>query len=662
MLQLDNVSKAFGGQTLFNSLTWRINPGERVGLVGPNGAGKTTLCKIIVGIEGADDGRVVSPSSYRIGYLPQEVSLTSDRSVLDEVLSGRGEVLALEQRMEALTEQMAAAGEDEEAQRHLSEKYGELEQRFQVMGGYALRAQARGILAGMGFDEEAMGRPIRTFSGGWQMRVLLCRLLLQSPDLLLMDEPTNHLDLPSMEWLENFLKDYAGSVVIISHDRYFLNRMINRVADLSGRKLTVYTGNYDHFLSQREQQRELLMKQAEKQRKEIEHMEDFVRRFKAKATKARQAQSRVKALEKIERIEVPQEENRKMVLRFPQPSRSGQEVLRLADIRKAYGDHVVYDGVDFRVERGERIALVGPNGAGKSTLLKVLAENTPFEGERLLGYNVTINFFAQHQVEALDLSATPLQEMERAASPDIVGQVRNILGAFLFSGDAVLKKISVLSGGEKSRLAMARMMLTPANLLLLDEPTNHLDIASRDVLEDALSNYQGTICFISHDRHFINALATRVVHVEHGALIDYPGDYEYYTWKRRQEAEAAALSEIEAAALAEDDAGEDADENSAEGRKARKRREAQLRREKAAALGGRPKELAAVEEAVAKAEAEKETLEARMADPALYDKGGDEVLRVTRRSAELDEALTDLYARWEVLAAEIEDIESQYDI
>ncbi len=663
MIQLDHISKAFGGQILFNDLTWRINPGERIGLVGPNGAGKSTLCRIIAKVEPSDSGRIIAPSDHSIGYLPQEVMLDSDRSALDEVLVGRAEVLELEARMAELTLKMAEAGDDIEAQEQLSAAYGTLEQRYQVMDGYALRARARAILAGMGFSSEAMDKPINTFSGGWQMRVLLSRLLLQAPDLLLMDEPTNHLDLPSMEWLESFLKDYPGSVVIISHDRYFLNRMVNIIADLAHHTLTLYTGGYDDFLRQREQNAELLRKQADKQRKEIEHMEDFVRRFKAKATKAKQAQSRLKALNKIERIEIPTEKSRNMRFRFPQPPRSGQEVMRLEGITKAYGEHIVYEGVDFRVERGERVALVGPNGAGKSTLLKILADTTGFGGERLLGYNVSINFFAQHQVEALDLKSTPLKEMEKLAGPEIIGQVRSILGAFLFSGDSVDKQVSVLSGGEKSRLALARMLLTPANFLLLDEPTNHLDIQSRDVLEEALADFDGTICFISHDRHFINSLATRVVHVEDNQLLQYLGDYEYYAWKRKQEADAAAAqaaAELAAAGGAPQQVA--GPEHTAEGRKARKRREADLRRQKAQAMGNRQKELTQTEADIATAEQEKEATEALMADPALYNKGKDEVQRVTRRNAELDSKLEALYERWEVLAAEIEEIEAQFSL
>jgi ATP-binding cassette subfamily F protein 3 len=427
--------------------------------------------------------------------------------------------------------------------------------------------------------------------------------------------------------------------------------MVTQVADLDQRTLTLYHGNYDSFLEQKNENYEKLIKAAALQQKKIEHLESFVERFRAKATKAKQAQSRMRALEKIERIELPQHKARSVSFSFPQPPRSGQEVVRLAKVRKAYGDHLIYENVDLRIERGERVALVGPNGAGKSTLLKVLADETGFQGERLLGYNVSTAFFAQHQVEALDLRATVLQVMERAATAENIARVRGLLGAFLFSGDAVQKPVSVLSGGEKSRLALARMMLNPANFLLLDEPTNHLDIASCDVLEDALQAFEGTICFVSHDRHFINGVATRVIHVEHGRLEDYPGDYEYYQWKRAQQAEEAAAASAPAST--------DADPMSADGRKERKRKEAELRKEKAAAMGSLKKDLAKVEEEIAKKEQEKAEVSQKLADPALYNQGA-KAQEALKRHATLERELETHYARWEELSVKIEEVEAQF--
>ena len=650
MIQLDNLSKGFGGRELFSDLSWHVAPGERVGLVGPNGAGKSTLVKIIAGTESSDTGRIITPSDYRIGYLPQEVGHFGDETVLEEVIAGRAELLELERRMKQLQQEMADAPE---RATELSARYGAVQERYELLGGYTLRPRAQAILSGMGFTSEATARSLNTFSGGWQMRALLSRLLLQAPDLLLMDEPTNHLDLPSVEWLEDFLKNYRGAVIIISHDRYFLNRMVTQVAELSRGQLTLYTGNYDHYTVQREENRERLLKAAEQQRKEIAQLERFVERFKAKATKAKQAQSRLKQLEKIERIEVQSEANT-IHFNFPQPPRSGKMVIELADIHKAYGDNVIYDGFDFSIERGERVALVGPNGAGKSTLLKILADATPIQGgEVTLGHNVTVQHFAQHQVEALDLKATVLEEMVRAATDESLTELRSILGAFLFSGDDVNKRVSVLSGGEKSRLAMARLLLKPANLLLLDEPTNHLDIDSRDVLEGAMRRFEGTICFISHDRHFINALATRILHIDPGVQTEYLGDYEYYQWKRKEEIEAAQ---------AEADAAESASSASGGGslsRKELKRRRAELRKLKSAEIGDRNDRVAAMEARVEACETEKAEIEALMADPALYEDGS-RVATLSSRMSALDAELETLYEDWESLAAVLEEIESRY--
>ncbi|MEO1273200.1 MAG: ATP-binding cassette domain-containing protein, partial [Myxococcota bacterium] len=442
--------------------------------------------------------------------------------------------------------------------------------------------------------------------------------------------------------------------IIISHDRYFLNRMVTQVAELDRGQLTLYTGDYDHYVTQRQEDRARLLKAAEQQRKEIAQLERFVERFKAKATKAKQAQSRLKQLEKIDRIEI-QSEGNTIHFNFPQPPRSGKMVMELTGIRKAYGDNVIYDGLDFTIERGERVALVGPNGAGKSTLLKILAGATPIQGgEVTVGHNVTIQHFAQHQVEALDLRATILEEMVRAATDESLTELRSILGAFLFTGDDVNKRVSVLSGGEKSRLAMARLLLKPANLLLLDEPTNHLDIASRDVLEGAMNRFEGTICFISHDRHFISALANRIVHIDPGVQTEYLGDFAYYQWKRKEEAETRAQVQAEA------DGGSSGGTGGGHlSRKELKRRRAELRKQKSAEVGDRSTRVADMEAQVEALEMEKSEIEALMADPALYEDGS-RVASLSSRMAAIDTELETLYLDWETLAAELEAIESRY--
>jgi ATP-binding cassette subfamily F protein 3 len=525
VIQLESIAKGYGGQTLFTELSWSITSGERIGLVGPNGAGKTTLCRILAGVEEPDEGVVSRARGTTVGYLAQEVSVDGEQSVLAEALSGFEEVWALEREMEQVAAALSAAPLDAEA---LTARYGDLQHRFEALGGYRLETEAKTILGGLGFRPPDITRPVTEFSGGWRMRVALARLLLLRPSLLLLDEPTNHLDLESLAWLESFLADYDGTVVVVSHDRYFLNRMVTSIADLTPAGLVVYPGDYDDFLVEREARRELLEAQARNQAKRIAEIERFIERFRYKATKARQVQSRIKMLDRIERIDVGPEA-RHIRLAFPQPPRTGRRVASLVRVAKAYGDNVVYRAVDFDVERGEKVALVGVNGAGKSTLLKILAGALAFDaGDRVLGTHVAVHYYAQHQLDALDVSRTMLEELEAAAPALGQTRLRTILGAFLFSGDAVEKKISVLSGGEKARVALAKMLVQPAALLCLDEPTNHLDLASREVLEEALAAFPGTIVFISHDRYFINRIATRIVHVDHGVLTSYLGGYDDY--------------------------------------------------------------------------------------------------------------------------------------
>ena len=530
MIALDAVSKGYGGQQLLQDCTWRIGRGERIGLVGPNGAGKTTLCRILAGVEETDAGRVHRDTGVTVGYLPQEVTTGEDRTVLAEALSGFDEVWRLEAELESLAARMAGPG----AEPGLIDAYGEIQHRFEALGGYRLEAEAKIILGGLGFSPEGVHRPLAEFSGGWRMRAALARLLLLRPDLLLLDEPTNHLDLESLQWLENFLAAYEGSVVIVSHDRYFLNRMVTAIAEVAGGSVTLYHGDYDHFLVEREARQALREAQARNQAKRVAEIERFIERFRYKASKARQVQSRVKMLDRMERIET-EATARRIHFAFPQPPRTGRLVARLAGVRKAYGDNVVYAGVDFQVERGDRVALVGVNGAGKSTLLKMLAGALPFDaGERVLGSHVEVQYYAQHQLDALDPTRTVLEEIELAAPDAQISRLRTILGSFLFSGDTVEKKVAVLSGGEKARLALAKMLARPAALLCMDEPTNHLDLASKEVLEEALAGFTGTIVFISHDRYFINRIATQVVEVDHGRLTTHLGTYDDYLAHKAQ--------------------------------------------------------------------------------------------------------------------------------
>ena len=531
MLHITDISKSFGDQVILENAGLHIKPGVRLGLVGPNGAGKTTLLRLIAGELSLDAGEITGRKDLRIGFLPQEIEEIAGSTVKEEVLSSYREVLDMEQRLHVLGDRLAAATPEES--RALLREMAELQTAFETSDGYEIESRAETVLRGMGFKDRDFDRPIVELSGGWRMRVALARLLLEQPDLLLLDEPTNHLDLESLLWLEEFLLAWPGSLVIISHDRYFLNRMVTDIVELDRGTLDLYSGDYDRFEREKRQRYEALANAAKNQQREIEQAEAFIRRFRAKNTKARQVQQKIRQLEKMERIDAPTFDRPVINFRFPQPGRTGRVTAEISHVRKAYGDLVVYTDLNMVIERGQKIALVGPNGAGKSTLLKVLAGvERPDGGEVRLGYQVRREYYAQHQAEVMNPDHTVLQTIQAVSSAGDAARVRSYLGAFLFSADDVDKKVSVLSGGEKARLALARMLLDPAGLLLLDEPTNHLDMASRDVLTEALRQFEGSIVFISHDRRLINAIATEVVEVVDGRLTHYAGDWEYYQWKK----------------------------------------------------------------------------------------------------------------------------------
>ena len=559
MLHITEISKSFGSQTLLDGASLHIKPGMRLGLVGPNGAGKTTLLRMIVGEMSLDGGEISARKDLRIGFLPQEIEEIADHAVIDEVLASHHEVLTAERRIVELGHRISdvyaaraaadtgapagtgAAVPGAEDPDELLHELGALQTAFESVHGYELETRAQTILRGMGFKESDFDRPIAELSGGWRMRVALSRLLLEQPDLLLMDEPTNHLDLESLIWLEQFLISWPGALLVISHDRYFLNRMVTHVADLERGQIDLYAGDYEHFEEEKRTRYEALVNAAKNQQREIDSAEAFIRRFRAKNTKAKQVQQRMRQLEKTERIEAPSLERKTIRFRFPQPPRTGRVVAEIKHVRKNYGSIQVYKKLDMVVERGEKIALVGPNGAGKSTLLKLLAGVIePDGGSVELGHNVRREYFAQHQLEVLHPGLTVLKTMEEVAGPaGRMVEVRSYLGTFLFGEDDVTKLVGVLSGGEKARLALARMLMDPAGLLLLDEPTNHLDMDSRAVLTEALRQFEGSVIFISHDRHLINAIGTKVIEVRDGKLAHYPGDWEYYQWKKSQEAAPA---------------------------------------------------------------------------------------------------------------------------
>jgi ATP-binding cassette subfamily F protein 3 len=531
MIQLSSAGKRFGPKTLFENLDWLITPRERVGLVGANGTGKTTLLKVLAGIDGLDYGEVTSAKGYTTGYLPQDGLSLSGRTVFNECISVYGDLLDMEQEMEDLTGKISELDPESDEYHRVAERHHLLDGQFRAHDGYALESKVGAVLGGLGFPQSDWKRKTDEFSGGWQMRLALAKLLLQEPNLLLLDEPTNHLDLEARNWLEDFLGSYPHSIVLVSHDRYFLDVTVNKIAEIWNRRVHFYTGNYDKYLMQKQERLSQLESAYRNQREKIEQLETFINRFRYTATKAKQVQSRIKEIERMEKIELPVEE--KIIhFSFKQPKASGRIVAEMRNVAKHYGEKCVFKGVHFVINRGDRIALVGVNGAGKSTLIKLLAGIEPVtSGEYKLGHNVETDYFAQDQYKELDVDARLLDDLSGVANRSQT-ELRSLLGSFLFSGDDAFKRIGVLSGGERNRYALARMLLVPHNFLLLDEPTNHLDMRAKDVLLEALEKFTGTVVFVSHDRYFIDKLATRIFEIAEGEVRVFPGNYEDYLWRK----------------------------------------------------------------------------------------------------------------------------------
>jgi ATP-binding cassette subfamily F protein 3 len=646
LLRLSELEKRIGDRVLFTGASVVVRARDRIGIVGPNGAGKTTLLHVINGDTSHDEGQIHYARDTRLGLLRQEIDPSAGHSVREEAHTALAELDRLETELRDLEAEMSRCGEaGETLPAAQNDRYDLVSHRFAQSGGFERHARVSEILSGLGFPEEHADRPLSSFSGGWLMRVELAKLLLSQPDVLLLDEPTNHLDLPSIQFFESTLEQFPGAVLIVSHDRTFLRRQTNRIIELDGRGgFMLYEGGYDRYLEQRAQRRAGRLAQKANQDRQIAEKERFIARFSAKASKARQAQSRVKALEKIERIQIEPEQGKAIRLRIPKPKRSGERVLSLRNLHKSYGDEIVYAGIDFQIQRGEKVALVGPNGAGKSTLLRIAAGAVDFDsGERELGHNVQLAFFAQHQLESLDPASTILEEVSRYARTDEIPRLRGHLGALLFTGDAVDKKISVLSGGEKARVAFAKLLLRPANLLVLDEPTNHLDIEACEVLEEAFRTYEGTLLFVSHDRSFINALATRVVDVEGGRLEDHLGDYDAYLEKRRARTEAASKEN-----------GSGGPSTAARGNQHEKPdkaariqlRELRKKREKTA------RRIEKLEVRLAAKEEQKDALTWKLGESEVYqDPKQSQILR--EEQTQLSEEIETLYHDWERLSGEL---------
>jgi ATP-binding cassette subfamily F protein 3 len=536
MLSLQQAGKRFGPRILFLEADWLIRAKEKTALVGANGTGKSTLMKVLAGLEPLDYGTMQQTRGMSIGYLPQEGLHLTGRTVFDECLTVFDDLRAMETEMERAAARLAELNHESPEYEAAAEQFSSLQERFQLLDGYALDAQVGSVLTGLGFGKEDWQRDTGEFSGGWQMRLALAKLLLARPNLLLLDEPTNHLDLETRNWLEDYLKGYPFGYILISHDRYFLDVTVDRTVEIWNKRLTIFQGNFAKYLSQKDERRTQLMAAYKNQRDQIEHLEAFINRFRAQATKAKQVQSRIKELEKIDRIEVPEEEP-VIHFKFPQPPPSGRTVVEAEGLGKSYGEKKVFHDARFSIERGERVALVGVNGAGKSTLIRLLTgAEAPSAGAVKLGHNVIAEYFAQDQYKVLDPEARMLDDISRAALKVPESELRSLLGCFLFSGDDVFKQLGVLSGGERNRFALARILVSPSNFLLLDEPTNHLDMRAKDVLLDAIAAFSGTVVFVSHDRYFIDGLATRILEVDNGTITSYEGNYEDYL--RRKEAEA----------------------------------------------------------------------------------------------------------------------------
>jgi ATP-binding cassette, subfamily F, member 3 len=615
--------------------------------VGSNGAGKTTLFKVLLGEVVPDQGQISKAKYVSVGYLPQEAVAASGTTLYEEVASVFSDILEMQARIEQIQNDMAHLDQATEEFHESLELYGELQHRLELGNSFRMKAEIEKVLMGLGFAEKDFSRDTEEFSGGWQMRIALARLLLQQPSLLLLDEPTNHLDLDSLQWLEEYLTSYQGAVMIISHDRRFLDNMTRRTFELSRGTLSEYSGNWTAAMQERELRIEQQRAAARNQQLQIKHTEQFIERFRYKATKARQVQSRIKQLEKIERIDIEDDEGA-IHFSFPPAPSSGRVVMDLQGLRKRYGALPVFDGIDFDIERGDRIAFVGPNGAGKSTLARIIAGVEPFDGGiRTVGHNVAISYFAQDQADALQPDHDVLQTVDEVATGDIRKRLRTLLGCFLFSGDDVFKMVRVLSGGEKSRLALARMLLQPSNLVVMDEPTNHLDVRSKTVLLEALDAYEGSVVIVSHDRDFLDPLVTKVVEFRDGRIKTTLGNVSDYVAARKLEEEAATAARVR-------------NEGTVLSEKERKRLEAEARQERYEKTKPLRDRVAKVEKSIEIHERRKREVEELMADPEFY-KNGEQVKIVSAEYKEIEKKLNDEYHIWNDVTKELERIQAEFD-
>jgi len=657
MLQLDKITLYFGDRPLFDGISATINPGERIGLVGPNGAGKSTLLKIIAGEQEADSGSVNMSNSATVGYLPQDgVDPDPELTVYQEVEQAFSEILTLREKQEQLQHQLDTLNPESDEHEQTLNEFGQVQHQLENIGSYTLQADIERVLMGLGFNEKDFLRSTTEFSGGWLMRIALAKLLLRQPTYLLLDEPTNHLDIESLQWIESFLKNYDGTVIIVSHDRAFLDSVTKRTLALRRGNLDDYAGNFSFYEKKYAEEQELLKKQYENQQKERKQTQEFIDRFRYKATKAKQVQSRIKQLEKMEEIELDEEQS-EISFSFPPAERSGQVVLKLRDLVKKYDDNTVFDGIDYEIERGDKIAVVGPNGAGKSTLIRILAGIEPItSGKREVGYNVTPGYFAQHQAEELDPKNNALEEMRLAGSGENDTRLRTILGCFLFVGDDVFKKVGVLSGGEKSRVALAKMLLNSGNFLIFDEPTNHLDMQSKNILQQALQQYEGTLMIVSHDRDFLDPIVNKTLEVQPGYVKTWLGNVSYYLDKKREEREAKEMQAVEK----KSEKKKTSDPTEGMSRKEQRRFEAEKRNTLSRKVKPLKKRLHEFENDIEKLEERKMEIEELMADPNFYD-DEDRVKEISLEYESVKVESAEKMEKWEEIVGRIEHIENSFD-
>ncbi len=642
MLQINGLTYEIGERTLMRDIQWSIHPGRRIALIGPNGAGKTTLLRILSGEIEVAAQAIQKPRDYSIGYLPQEEIAIGMGSVLQMAMQGHQEVLDMETEMESIHNRLESQADDSEV---LLKKLGDLESRYTLLGGYDLEARTKKILMGLGFSTSDFFRSVAELSGGWRMRVYLARLLLQEPDLLLLDEPTNHLDIPSLEWLELYLKSFSGSIVLVSHDRFFIDRLAQEIAELYNSRLTIYSGNYHFYERKKKLIQEQLVKRFYEQKEERERLEKFINRFRYKATKAAQVQSRVKRLEKMENIELP-EARKQIHFKIKADTQSYMDVLAVHNLWFRYETPWVLQDISLNLYRGEKVALVGVNGAGKTTFTRLISgELQPQRGNLELGQKVHVGYYAQHQVDALDLNKTIVEEVGSAAAPSFSGNLRDILGVFQFSNRDADKRVGVLSGGEKARVSLAKILLSPSNFLIMDEPTNHLDLASKEALEQALADYDGTLLLISHDRYFLDKLVSRVIEIKDGRLTEYSGNYSHYLEKRQE------LTQTEENTIPPKTHAAKAPKKSKE----QKQKEASARQAVSKQRNQLQAEIDKIESRIENLESQKASLEAQLALPETYQ----DAPLATRLQKEYDAILKELpllESRWEAAHEELEEL------